>query len=260
MLKFHIIESGYFMGDGGVMFGPVPKKYWSKRYKTDENNMCRMSMRCIFIETDDRRILVDSGMGNKQLDKLKFYQPHDLKNIADEIRTIGYEAEQVTDVVLTHLHFDHCGGCTFLNDKQEIVPTFPNATHWVSLAQWKNYRNPGLFDKSSYSADNIEVIFNSGHVQFVLKDVDLCEGVRLELYNGHTPGQIVVLFDTPEDKYAYPADVAPTSLNLNLGWLSAHDNNLALAMEEKKRFFDKVKKDNRTIVFYHDAYLPMAKL
>lgn len=134
MLKFHIIESGYFLGDGGVMFGPVPKKYWSNKYKTDENNMCEMSLRCLFIETDNRRILVDTGLGDKHNPKLKFYQPYNQKNIVEEIRKIGYAPEEVTDVILTHLHFDHCGASTVLDEKNRAVPTFPNATYRPSCA------------------------------------------------------------------------------------------------------------------------------
>ncbi len=260
MLKFHIIESGYFLGDGGVMFGPVPKKYWSNKYKTDENNMCEMSLRCVFIETDDRRILVDTGIGDKHNPKLKFYQPYNQKNIIEEIQKIGYAPEEVTDVILTHLHFDHCGASTVLDEKNRAVPAFPNATYRVSLTQWKNYRKPSLFEKGSFFADNIEPIFDSGRLEFVLKDMQLCDGIRLELYDGHTPGQIIVLFDTDEGNYAFPGDVVPTSLNLQLGWLSAYDNSVVVAMDEKKRFLDKAKKDHRTLIFYHDAYTPMAKV
>ena len=155
MLKFHIIESGYFMGDGGVMFGPVPKKYWSAKYKTDDKNMCVMSMRCLFIETDTRRILIDSGIGNKHDSKLKFFQPFDQKDIRDEIRKIGHEPEDVTDVIISHLHFDHCGGNTVINQNNAAVPASPNATYHISLKQCNNYRKPSLFEASSFFADNI---------------------------------------------------------------------------------------------------------
>ena len=135
MIKFHIIESGYFHGDGGVMFGTVPKKYWSAKYKVDENNMCVMALRCLFIETDKRKILVDAGIGNKHDSRLKFFQPSDQKDIAAEILKIGYSPEEVTDVIITHLHFDHCGGCTVFNSDKKVVPAYPNATYHLSLAQ-----------------------------------------------------------------------------------------------------------------------------
>lgn len=260
MLRFHIIESGYFLGDGGVMFGPVPKKYWSAKYKVDEKNMCVMSMRCLFIETDKRRILVDTGLGDKHANRLKFYQPFDLKNMVEEIRKIGYAPEEVTDVILTHLHFDHCGACTVFNEKGEAVPTFPNATYRVSLKQWKNYRNPSLFEKNSFFPDNIEPVYDAGQLQFVVEDTQLDENIRLELYDGHTPGQIAVLFDTPEGNYAFPGDVVPTSLNLSPAWLCGYDNSMVIAMEEKQRFMKKARKDKRTLIFYHDAYTVSAGL
>lgn len=260
MLKFHIIESGYFLGDGGVMFGPVPKKYWSAKYKVDEKNMCVMSLRCLFIETDNRRILVDAGLGNKHASRLKFFQPFDQKDIVEEIRKIGYAPEEVTDIVLTHLHFDHCGGCTVLNENNQAVPTFPNAKYHVSLAQWKNFRNPSLFERGSFFPENIEPVYDAGQLQFVMGDMQLDTHVSLELYDGHTPGQIVVLFDTPQGNYAYPGDVVPTSLNLSLSWLSAYDNSVAIAMEEKNRFMEKAKKEARTLIFYHDAYTVSAQL
>jgi len=260
MLKFHIIESGYFMGDGGVMFGPVPKKYWSAKYKVDDKNMCVMSMRCLFIETNTRRILIDSGIGNKHDSKLKFFQPFDQKDIRDEIRNIGYEPEEITDVIISHLHFDHCGGNTVLNNKNEAVPTYPNATYHLSLKQWNNYRNPSIFEQASFFADNVEPIYDSGQLRFVIEDTQLEDNIRLELYDGHSPGQIAVLFDDGEEKYAFPGDVVPTSLNLQLGWLCAYDNSMVEAMDEKKRFMDKVRAEKRTLIFYHDAYTESAKL
>ena len=163
-------------------------------------------------------------------------------------------------MILTHLHFDHCGASTVFNEQHEAVPTYPNATYHVSLAQWKNYRNPSLFEQGSFFAETIEPVYDAGQLQFVLNDMQLDEHVRLELYDGHTSGQIVVLFDTEEGNYAYPGDVVPTSLNLSLSWLSAYDNSVAVAMEEKKRFLDKAKKEQRTLIFYHDAFTPMATL
>ncbi len=260
MVKYHIIESGYFRGDGGVMFGPVPKKYWSAKYEVDDKNMCVMSLRCLFIDTGERRVLVDAGLGNKHNSRLKFYQPFDQKDIVEEIRKIGYAPEEVTDVILTHLHFDHCGASTVLNEQGVAVPTFPNATYRISLAQWQNYRNPSLFEKGSFFEDNIEPVYDAGQLQFVLEDMQLDEHIRLELYDGHSPGQIVVLFDTEEANYAFPGDVVPTSLNLSLSWLSAYDNSVVVAMDEKKRFMDKAKEEQRTLIFCHDAYTVLAKV
>lgn len=260
MVTLHIIESGYFLGDGGVMFGSIPKRYWSAKYKVDDNNMCVMALRCLFIDTGERRILVDAGIGNKHDQRLTFYQPYSQKDVAKAILEIGYASEEVTDVILTHLHFDHCGGSTVFNKAGMAIPTYPNATYWVSQNQWENYRNPMLFEKGSFFADNIEPIREAGQLQLVRENTRIDEHIRLELYDGHSPGQIAVLIDTPQGNYAFPGDVVPTSLNLSLSWVSAYDNNAALAMEEKKRFLDKAKADRRTLIFCHDAYTVSAKL
>jgi len=144
--------------------------------------------------------------------------------------------------------------------KKEAVPTYPNATYHVSLTQWKNYRNPSLFEKGSFFPENIEPVYDAGQLRFVLEDMQFDEHIRLELYDGHTPGHIVVLFDTEEGNYAFPGDVVPTSLNLSPSWLSAYDNSVAVAMEEKLRFLKKAKRDSRTLIFYHDAYTQMAQV
>ncbi len=258
MIKFHIIESGYFMADGGAMFGPIPKMYWERKYPCNEQNMCIMAMRCLFVETENRRILIDTGLGNKH--ELKFYQPHNLKDIVEEINRIGYDLSEITDVVLTHLHFDHCGYATCFDENKNATPTFPNATYWLSKAQWENYRNPLLYEKDALFAENIEPVFDSNQLTFIEEDTELLDGFTLKLYDGHSPGQIAAFIDSDDDKIVYPGDVVPTSAHVSLGWLSAFDNNAALAMEEKKRLLDKVVQEGRRVIFYHDAHTVSAKV
>ena len=147
-----------------------------------------------------------------------------------------------------------------LNDNNEAVPAYPNATYHLSLKQWNNYRKPSLFEASSFFADNIEPVYDAGQLKFVLNDIQLDENISLELYDGHSPGQIAVLFENEDGKYAFPGDVVPTSLNLQLSWLCAYDNSMVVAMEEKKKFMDKVRDEKRTLIFYHDAYTESAKL
>jgi len=260
MLRFHTIETGYFFADGGAMFGPIPKKYWSRRYPCDENNMCEMAMRILFVETDDRNILVDTGAGDKQLDRLKFYQPHKLINLCAEIGRFGYTPDDITDVILTHLHFDHCGGGTVRNPQEEIVPTFPNATYWLSRLQWENYRHPCLYEKDSFFAENIEPVFEAGQLRLIDKDFELFPGFYLRLFNGHTPGQIVVIVNTESGKLIFPGDVIPSRAHMSLGWLSAFDNHAALAMDEKKRLLDETAGSSCVFIFCHDAFTPFSKL
>jgi len=253
-LKLHTIETGSFRADGGVMFGAVPKRFWSIKYPVDEKNMCVLSMRCLFLETENRRILIDTGVGDKQLKKLKYYQFHNLKNIVEEIREIGYEPHEVTDVVLSHLHSDHCGASTVFDETQTAVPTFPNATYYISRKQWDNYRNPHPFEAGAFFPENIEPVYETGQIRFVENDMELTPDCRLKLFDGHTPGQIVIFFETEDDTFVYAGDVVPTSLHLSLGWLSGFDNCATLAYSEKERLFEMAKKENRKFVFYHDMH------
>ena len=166
----------------------------------------------------------------------------------------------ITDVILTHLHFDHCGYATFFDENKKAVPTFPNATYWLSDAQWNNYRNPYLYEKDSFFAENIEPVAINNQLQLINEDTELFDGFSLKLYDGHTPGQIAVFIDNKHEKLIYPGDVIPTSAHVSLGWLSAFDNNAALAMEEKKRLLDQIVAEDRRIIFYHDAHVVSAKV
>lgn len=257
MANFHTIETGYFWADGGAMFGPIPKKYWQKKYPCNENNMCRMSMRSLFIELDDRKIVIDCGAGDKHLNKLKFYAPHHLKDLREEIQTIGYAASEVTDVILTHLHFDHCGGGTVFDENRNCVPAFPNARYWLSRAQWENYQKPRLYEESSFFAENIDPVFEAGLLHFVEEDTRLTPEVSMHLFNGHTPGQIVVFIELNNRRVVFAGDVIPASTHISPGWLSAYDNDAALAMEEKMRLLDWIKqRGGAEIIFPHDAHTP----
>ncbi len=254
MAKYHIIETGYFMGDGGTMFGALPKRYWQKRYPCDEDNMCKMAMRCLLIEAGDRKIAVDCGCGDKQLKRLMFYRLHDLKELTSEIRKLGVHPDEITDVVFTHLHFDHCGGGTLTDEKGNIVPAFRNAVYWVSRKQWDNYRNPMLFEKDSFFPENIEPIAEAGQLTLIDNDRNICEQVSLKLFDGHTPGQIAVFFRDGEEEIVFPGDIIPSSAHLSAKCTSAYDNNAALAVEEKQRFLNEIKSREVTLIFFHDAY------
>ena len=150
-MKLDKIEAGSFLADGGAMFGVVPKRVWQKRYPCNEENFCTLVMRCLVIKTDEKLIVIDTGTGDKQLEYLKYYHFRDIVNFDTALNKLGYSAAEVTDVILTHLHFDHCGTCTkFNNDKSEVVPVFPNANYWVGKAQWENFLNPNVREGDSY--------------------------------------------------------------------------------------------------------------
>lgn len=254
-MKLHKIEAGSFHVDGGAAFGVVPKKVWQKRYPADENNFCKLHMRCLLVDTGDRRILVDAGTGDKQLDYLKYYGFEGVINFPDELTKLGYGCEDITDVVFTHLHFDHCGGATRYNaDKSAVELVFPNATHWVGDAQWQNFLNPNVREGDSYFSENMLPIENSGKLQKVSSDLVLTDGVELRLFNGHTVGQIVVYVQLFERTLVYCGDVIPLAANVPVAWLSSYDIFPLDAMTDKQRMLEEAAEEQQILFFEHDAY------
>lgn len=254
-MKLHKIEAGSFHVDGGAAFGVVPKKVWQKRYPADENNFCKLHMRCLLVDTGDRRILVDAGTGDKQLDYLKYYGFEGVINFPDELTKLGYGCEDITDVVFTHLHFDHCGGATRYNaDKSAVELVFPNATHWVGDAQWQNFLNPNVREGDSYFSENMLPIENAGKLQKVSSDLVLTDGVELRLFNGHTVGQIVVYVQLFERTLVYCGDVIPLAANVPVAWLSSYDIFPLDAMTDKQRMLEEAAEEQQILFFEHDAY------
>jgi len=255
IMKLHKIEAGTFQFDGGAMFGVVPKKVWQKRYPCNEDNMCVATMRCLFIDTGERRILIETGCGDKQLDYLKYFNLQGLVDFETELQKFGYSCADVTDVVLTHLHFDHCGGCTYINkETQELALTFPNAVHWVGEAQWKNFLNPNVREGDSYFPDNMLPVEKAGKLRLINENEWLCPEVELRLFNGHTVGQICCYIHDAERTIVYTGDVIPISGNIPVAWISAYDTYPITAMEEKEKLLKEAAEKNQILFFVHDAY------
>ncbi|MDR0844580.1 MAG: MBL fold metallo-hydrolase [Tannerella sp.] len=257
-IRLQLIDTGYFYADGGSMFGATPHKAWSRRYASDEQNRCILAMRAGLVTTDcGRIILIDNGVGDKQLDKLKSssYRFFDLADLYDELRKRAVSPEQVTDVVLTHLHFDHCGYTTKYEDGQ-AAPAFPSATCWVSQAQWENALHPNPLEADAYFPENMDAIEKSGKLRLIQADCDLCEGVRLRLYDGHTPGQIAPYIRTDDYTAVFAGDVIPISAQISPLWISAYDLCPLTSYYEKIRMLDEAASTNQVIIHYHDAYTP----
>ena len=183
-MKLYKIKTGTFQVDGGAAFGVVPKRVWQKRYPCNDENFVRLAMRCLLIETGDKLILIDSGTGDKQLEYLKYYDFVGVISFETELNKLGFSCSDITDVIYTHLHFDHCGGSTRYNsDKTNIELTFPNTTHWVGEAQWKNFLNPNIREGDSYFPENIQPIHDAGKLKLVTENQWLCPDVELRLFN-----------------------------------------------------------------------------
>ena len=191
-MELFSIDISSFKADGGAMFGVVPKSIWSKFYKSDEKNLITMMLRSLVIKTEDRVILIDVGIGDKQHDDyLQFLHIEEHEGLVSGLAKHGIKPEEVTDVILTHLHFDHCGGGITLNWKREPVAVFPEATYWTTERQWENAVNPNPREADSYLSENLLPMQDLGLLDFIEKPGTFCEGVDIRFVNGHTPGQII---------------------------------------------------------------------
>jgi len=254
-MKLHKIEAGIFHVDGGAIFGVVPKRVWQKRYACDDENFCQMAMRCLLIDTGEKLILIDSGAGDKQLEYLKYYDFKEVISFDTELKKLGYKPKDITDVILTHLHFDHCGGCTkFNSDRSKVELTFPNATHWVGQSQWKNFLQPNVREGDSYFPENMLPIQEVGKLKLVSENFELCPGIEVRLYNGHTVGQLVTYIHTGIKTYVYVGDVIPIAPTVPVSWISAYDTYPIEAMAEKKILLDEAVEKRQILFFEHDAY------
>jgi glyoxylase-like metal-dependent hydrolase (beta-lactamase superfamily II) len=254
-MKIAKIEAGFFHCDGGAVFGVVPKRVWQKRYACDEANFCTLAMRLLLIDTESRKILIDSGTGDKQLDYLKYYGFKGVIDFEVELAKLGYTCADITDVVMTHLHFDHCGGNTrFTDDRSGYRLTFPNATVWVGKNQWNNFLNPNVREGDSYFRENMMPVFEAGKLRLVEADEAICEEVSVKIFEGHTVGQLVPYIFAPQGTIVYVGDVIPVMASLPLSWVSAYDSFPLTSMEDKEILLSKAVAKNQILFFEHDAY------
>lgn len=257
-MEIHLIDTGYFYADGGAMFGAIPKTAWSRRYPSDEHNGCILAMRSALIKSGDRLILIDTGAGEKHLKKLAYYRFFDLRPITDLVREQGYVPEEVTDVILTHLHFDHCAGCT--SGPEALTISFPKATHWVSRRQWENFCHPHPLERASFFPEDMQAVEAAGLLHLVDAPTALCPGVQLRLADGHTPGQLVPYLLDDNETLVFAGDVIPLMASVSLDWISAYDLAPTLSYDAKRRLLDEAAHEGQRLVFCHDAYTLSARI
>ncbi|MDR0541247.1 MAG: MBL fold metallo-hydrolase [Dysgonamonadaceae bacterium] len=255
MWQYKILIAGFFHADGGAMFGAIPKRAWNRKYPSDAENTCILAMNCLLAWNNDRVVLLDTGVGAKDLGKLSCYRFHDVQDIAGMVRKQGFEPEQVTDVVLSHLHFDHCGGCTYRDSNGNLQITFPNARHWAARKQFNNYLNPNALEKTSFRSDDLLPVFESGLLHLTGDDCHhLADNFKLQVYDGHTTGQLVSFFQTEEGSGIFAGDLIPTRAHLADDWISAYDTHPLDSLAEKIRLKKEMRKNTSLLFFYHDAY------
>ena len=253
-MNLELIDTGFFHADGGAMFGAIPKMAWRRRYPCDDDNTCVLTMRVALIRTDNGRlILIDNGAGEKQLERLAYYRFFNLVDLGQVLADKGIQAEEITDVVLTHLHFDHCGYTT-RRTNGELVMAFPNATHWVSRRQWENFLKPNPLEADSYFLENMAAVEAANRLRLIDEETSIDPQVKLCLFDGHTPGQIVAYIQGKIREYVFAGDVIPLMASLSPAWISAYDLHAARSYDEKVRLMEEAARKGQVIIFCHDAY------
>ena len=200
-MDIQLIDTGFFHADGGAMFGAIPKTAWSRRYPSDKQNGCILAMRSMLVRDGNGKIvLVDNGAGNKHLKQLSYYNFFDLVDLKDELQRRDVACEDVTDVILTHLHFDHCGYTTQKEEqtggKHLFKMAFPNAIHWVSRAQWENFLHPNALEADSYFIENMQAVYDSGKLRLIENDTNLCPGIDLAVRRTYAGANRTLYHDT----------------------------------------------------------------
>ncbi|KGE89642.1 MAG: MBL fold metallo-hydrolase [Phaeodactylibacter xiamenensis] len=255
-MTIHIIETGYFKLDGGAMFGVVPKTLWQKKNKPDENNLCTWSMRCLLIEHGERRILVDTGIGDKQDEKFRsHFEPHGEASLMGSLQQAGFEPESITDVLLTHLHFDHVGGAVKYDADKNLVPTFPNATYWSNEVHynWAYYPNPR--EKASFLKENFVPLKKAGVLKFIdvqKDDLEWLPGIDIRFVYGHTEAMMVPIFHQGDHTLVYCADVIPSSFHIGMPYVMSYDLRPLDTMREKGRILEDGVDRGHYLFFEHD--------
>lgn len=248
------------MADGGAMFGAIPKRAWQRKYVCDENNLCPLAMRCVLAISDQRTILIDTGMGIANKEKAAYYEPHGLVSVCDAVSAY-VEPSLVTDVVLSHSHFDHCGDSTYTDSQGIIQPSFPHASYWLSQKQWQNLHNPNRLERDSIFPKGIISLYNAGILHLIDEQrFDLCEGFELRQYNGHSEGQLVAFVKTKGGVTTFPGDLIPTASHVSLEWISAYDVSAIQSLTEKERFLAEASDQGYELVYYHDVKIVSSKV
>lgn len=241
--------------DGGAGFGLVPKTIWSKVYPADELNYIPMKSRCLLIKTDSKLILIDTGMGRKRGEKyysFKFFFGED--TLEENLKLLGFNFNQITDVILTHLHDDHVGGCTKFDENGNIELVFPNAKHWVSKSQWDWAMNPNKREAGTYFKDNFAPLLDAGKIEFIEKEGYYFDKIYFKIVDGHTRGQIIPILNFGSKSLVYVADFIPSTAHFPIPYIAAVDIVPLLSLEEKELFLNEAVKNNYYFYFEHDFF------
>lgn len=261
-MELYTIDTGFFKLDGGAMFGVVPKVLWSKRHPADADNLCTWAMRCLLVNTGGHLILIDNGIGDKQDAKFfGHYHLHGDQTLDGSLAKHGFTRNDITDVFLTHLHFDHCGG-SIMRTGEKLVPAFPNAHYWSNRFHWEWATKPNPREKASFLKENILPIEESCQLKFVEAERgqatdtpyvrDVFPGFDVLMVNGHTDAMMVPYISYKGRKLIYLADLIPSSHHIPVPWVISYDTRPLLSMQEKQPVLEKAADEGSVLFFEHD--------
>ena len=261
-MQLYSIHTGNFKLDGGAMFGVVPKSIWNKLNPADENNLCTWALRCLLVIEGDRKILIDTGIGDKQDVKfLSHYHLHGTKSIEQSLLEIQISVLDITDVLLTHLHFDHVGGA-IKKQGDQLVNTFPNASYWVSETQWNNACHPNRREKASFLKENIDPLLTSGKLKIIslpayqseteLQTIHFSKSISCIIVNGHTQGMLIPKIKYGGKEIVFMADLLPSVAHIPIPYVMGYDMQPIITLHEKELFLQEAVKNNYTLFFEHD--------
>ncbi len=252
-MQLHSIDTGFFKLDGGAMFGVVPKKMWHKWNTPDVNNMCTWAMRCMLIEDGDRLVLIDTGIGDKQSEKFfSYFEPHGEDSLLESLKNKGFHPDDITDVLLTHLHFDHCGGAVY-RDKEGMSRTqFKNATYWSHEEHWKSAMEPNPREKASFLKENFVPIEANGQLKFLKDGEHLLDSLSVKTVSGHTEAMMIPHIDYKGKTIVYAADLLPSAAHIPLPYVMAYDVQPLQTLKEKASFLNTTVEQEQILFFEHD--------
>lgn len=258
-MKLYAINTGYFKLDGGAMFGVVPKTIWQRTNPADSNNMCTWAMRSLLIEDGDRLILMDCGIGDKQSDKFfGYFHLHGDDSLDKSLARYGFHRDDITDVFLTHLHFDHCGGAYVWNKEHtHFVPAFKNARFWSNQNHWEWATKPNAREKASFLKENINPIQASGQLEFVPRigsiTSNVFDNVSVLFVDGHTESQMIPMIKYKGKTIVFAADLLPSTGHIPLPYVMGYDTRPLITLDEKAKFLQDAVANDYIIFLEHDS-------
>ncbi len=260
--RFEVVPDAEFRLDGGAMFGVVPRTLWAKVAPPDEQNRVRLQMNCLYIEADGERILVETGIGDKWTAKQSaMYGIERERSLSESLRSItGRTAEEISIVVNTHLHFDHAGGNTCLDQAGRAVPTFPNARYFVSRSEYEHAENPHERDRASYLPENWQPLDASGQLELKSDSYEVVPGLFVETVPGHSRTMQCVRLERAERTLFCFADLVPTRAHVPLAWVMGYDLYPVETVEAKKRLLPRAAREDWLCLFYHDVEEPLCRV